>query len=391
MRAFGIAAAVAVAAFHSAGVAAAAARQGLDVAVPVAPVVVPTRDGARLVYELHLTSFAAEPLRLERLDVIDAGGATLATYGGASLGAVVEQVGTGAAELVIAPGTRSIAYLNLPVAAAPRSVAHRITVAGATDEQSIDVAAVGVDPRSPVRIGQPLRGGPWVAVYAPGMARGHRRVVYATRGTARLPGRFAIDWFRADANGRMTAPRAERPQDWFGHGAEVLAVADATVAATRDDVAEPASTTANSKVAIGDATGNFVTLDLGGGRYAFYEHLQPGLRVRRGDRVRRGAVIGTLGFTGQTAGPHLHFHVADANDPLDAEGVAFVLDDMEVVGGFPSIDAAFAGRRWLPRASAIRGPSLPAPNAVVRFPDRPVEARSCSACRAGPGAPPSAP
>jgi murein DD-endopeptidase MepM/ murein hydrolase activator NlpD len=41
---------------------------------------------------------------------------------------------------------------------------------------------------------------------------------------------------------------------------------------------------------------NYVTLDLGGSRYAFYEHLKHGsITVRRGDRVKSGQVIGLLG------------------------------------------------------------------------------------------------
>src|SRR5262249_48888843 len=46
------------------------------------------------------------------------------------------------------------------------------------------------------------------------------------------------------------------------------------------------------------------------GQYAFYAHLQPGsLRVKVGDRVRKGQVLAKLGFSGNTTGPHLHFQV----------------------------------------------------------------------------------
>src|SRR3546814_12133074 len=77
-----------------------------------------------------------------------------------------------------------------------------------------------------------------------------------------------------------------------------------------------------SRNALADASGNYLALDLGDGRHAFYEHLEPGsIRVAPGQRVRRGEVIAALGFTGDTTGPHLHFHVADGTSPLGSRGV----------------------------------------------------------------------
>jgi murein DD-endopeptidase MepM/ murein hydrolase activator NlpD len=51
-------------------------------------------------------------------------------------------------------------------------------------------------------------------------------------------------------------------------------------------------------------------------------HLQPGsVRVRKGDRVKAGDVIGKLGSSGNSSEPHLHFHVCDSNDPLMSAGI----------------------------------------------------------------------
>lgn len=123
-----------------------------------------------------------------------------------------------------------------------------------------------------------------------------------------------------------------------------------------------------SSAAQAEAAGNYVAIDVGGGRYAFYEHLRPGLRVRVGDRVRRGQVIAALGFTGQTTAPHLHFHVADAPSALGAEGRPYRLDGYEVLGGYSGISAFSRGEPWTPaRARAREGGSIPAPNAVVQF------------------------
>lgn len=48
-----------------------------------------------------------------------------------------------------------------------------------------------------------------------------------------------------------------------------------------------------------------------------YAHLEPDPPVREGDRVAGGEVIGSVGLTGITTGPHLHFAVWSSGEPLD--------------------------------------------------------------------------
>jgi murein DD-endopeptidase MepM/ murein hydrolase activator NlpD len=57
--------------------------------------------------------------------------------------------------------------------------------------------------------------------------------------------------------------------------------------------------------------GNFVEIEHSNGEYSEYEHLTKGLPVKKGDKVRKGQIIGYSGATGWLAhlGPHLHFMV----------------------------------------------------------------------------------
>ena len=166
---------------------------------------------------------------------------------------------------------------------------------------------------------------------------------------------FAVDWFRIESNGTRRKIGGE----------PVLAVADATVTTVRDDVPDPAWSGGRAK--LGDATGNYVSLALGGGRYAFYEHLRHGVRVRPGQRVRRGQVIGFVGATGQAGEPHLHFHLADANSPLVAEGMPYRMTGFTRVGGYADIKMFDRGAPFTTSpARSITG--LPPPNSIGRFP-----------------------
>lgn len=351
--------------------------QAFEIQTPFAPVLADSGGARQLAYELHLTNFAGRAIAIDRITVLDGDGATLGMAEGEGLAGWMGRVGPrGATDMrTVPPGARALVYFNLPIArTAPATVVHRIDFHFAEGEdrtpRQLTGPVVRVDPRPLLVLGPPLRGGPWAAVYAPQMERGHRRVVYATEGAARIPGRFAIDWIRLDDGGQPAPEGATRLDRFHGHGAEVLAVADAIVAAVRDDMAEAETLDAVPRVSIGDASGNYVALDLGGGRYAFYEHLQRGIRVRPGQRVQRGEVIGRLGLTGQGSEPHLHFHVANANSLLGADGLPFVLEGVEILGAYPSIEAFGRGGPWIPAAGpAPAQPFTPGPNSVVRLPD----------------------
>ncbi|WP_454718295.1 M23 family metallopeptidase [Caulobacter segnis] len=216
-------------------------------------------------------------------------------------------------------------------------------------------------------LGPPLRCGPWAAIYKADWPRGHRRVFY----DGRLPGRTAIDWVRLDDQGRIATGDPDLAKSALGYGAEVLAVADAVVAAARNAVPEAERVSQNGKHPQDLAAGNYVSLDLGKGRFAICEHLIPGsVAVQPGDRVRKGQVIGQLGFSGDSTGPHLHFHVADAAAPLLGEGVGYGFGHFTLLGRYEDL-GRLGSAPWTPLTGLApqRHNELPGSNVVVRFPD----------------------
>ena len=62
--------------------------------------------------------------------------------------------------------------------------------------------------------------------------------------------------------------------------------------------------------------GNVVLLDLPGPYTALYAHLSS-VRVRPGQRVRKGQRLGLAGCSGSCSGTHLHFEVERRGVPVD--------------------------------------------------------------------------
>lgn len=353
--------------------------ESVDLAIPFAPAIVRTAGTPVIAYEIHITNFTPADVELTRLIVMTQDGRPVADYAGDELG---NRLGRADSRRrpdrprVLPGGQRAIAYLwiELPDDMGLTDLRHRLELevspSNGSERTSAETTVV-VPSASPVTLGPPLRGGPWTAIYDPLLVGGHRTAIYTVDARARIPGRFAIDWIKLPPNGTFEMKAASRPPDWNGNGAEVLAVADATVAAAVDDTpdnTDPPSPDA-PRISLANASGNYVALDLGDGRFVFYEHLLHGsVAVKRGDRVRRGDVIGRLGNSGSSSiGPHLHFHVADRNSLLGAEGLPFVFREFQQLGAFASLDALIKGEHWRD-APARRTLERPAANAVVSFP-----------------------
>jgi murein DD-endopeptidase MepM/ murein hydrolase activator NlpD len=68
--------------------------------------------------------------------------------------------------------------------------------------------------------------------------------------------------------------------------------------------------------------GNYVQIDHGHGYMTAYGHMR-GFKqgLDRGDRVAQGEVIGYVGNTGQSTGPHLHYEIHKHGEPVNPRGL----------------------------------------------------------------------
>jgi len=356
----------------------AALRNGFDVNMPAPPAPVRVGDHWQVSYEIHLTNFSAERLTVTGFTVSDTrDGHTITSLSGRRLMDNAALIGSSTPfkgkQLEVEPGQRAVLFMDftVPINAMVATIRQRVDYAAA--DGGANTTQLGDTPlmnnARPSLIAPPLRGGPWVAIHNAAWPRGHRRVFYTVAGHARLPGRFAVDWVKLDDSGRMTKGDPDVADQAYGYGDDVLAVADATVAAVHDGMDEPVRISQRTTHRPADDAGNYVALKLPDGRFAFYEHLKKGsVKVAVGDRVATGDVIGSLGFSGESTGPHLHFHVANGNSPLDAEGLPFEIRRFRVLGSYP--DIAKLGTPWVPLSTgqtADRVAEWPDANDVLIF------------------------
>ena len=71
--------------------------------------------------------------------------------------------------------------------------------------------------------------------------------------------------------------------------------------------------------------GNYVEIDHGNGYVTAYGHMQNYL-VKQGERVKQGQVIGHVGSSGRSTGPHLHYEIRLNKKPIDPEKFMNVAD-----------------------------------------------------------------
>lgn len=89
----------------------------------------------------------------------------------------------------------------------------------------------------------------------------------------------------------------------------------------RAAMGDPVRATANGKVVTSGWQGGYgrmVEIDHGNGLSTRYGHMSE-IHVKVGDHIRIGQVIGAVGSTGRSTGPHLHYETRIDGDPVDPQ------------------------------------------------------------------------
>lgn len=331
-----------------------------------------------LCYEIYLNNLSPYSWTVESIEAKSDKGATLLKVSGTGLDGVlfhpaIQPGKKGGPAADIAPGESVVAFLwiDLPAGAPiPARLQHKFTVQKPGDENNYVVAAptTAVSTQLP-EIVSPLRGNNWVAGNGPSNTSAHRRALIVIDGTPHIAQRYAIDWVQIGADNQTYSGDPKDNRSYHCFGSEALAVADGVVVEVKDGIPEntPSLDKRAVPITLETVAGNHVNLDLGGGVYAMYAHLQPGsIRVKVGDKVAPGQVIGLVGNTGNSTEPHLHFQLMNQNSPLGSDGIPYTLPGYKLIGKAADEPETQPKMNRLPAPEARHG-EIPMENEVVDF------------------------
>jgi len=363
--------------------------QSLDVLRPVR-----SEALTHLFYELRLTSFDSRIFRVDSIDVIDSDAdVVLLRLSGQPLRDAVQPVGAGD-PLLLEAGRSSFVFFGFPLGeagSAPSELEHRLWLShndGSGEHvDDLTTAPELIQDRSTLELESPLKEGVWYAHAGPAVWSHHRRTLVPRSGRLTLDSRFATDWIRLEASEGETGVSLAGPSWDRTWDAPVFSASEGIVVTAFDSLPDdPIGQLGAAGVEINWETigGNRVVVDAGDGRFVWYEHLRQGsVEVAEGDRVQRGQRLGSIGNSGNSSRPHLHFEVTDSPVLGHGEGLPYHLRCFELahrVAPAPDWDAIAEGSpseiglqlKVSAEDRALRHGELPLGGAVVAFP------QSCS-------------
>jgi murein DD-endopeptidase len=319
---------------------------GLDATVDVTPIAFKSAGKWHVAYELHLTSMDKWNYTLNEIDVVAAGSpdVALTTYSGNDLIGILTRPGLGksegAAAATLAPGGSAVAFLwvtadSLEQIPAALQAKIKVKIGDYPEAMTVVTPAVTIDKKPVVVIASPLDATNLVAANGPSNTSPHRRALIPIDGHAYISQRFAIDWVETYPDGKTYQGDSKDNKNYKIYGSEIHSVADGVVTEVKDGIPQNIPNAEKLAVPITLETigGNHVIVDIGGGRFAFFAHMQPGSpRVKVGDHVKTGDVLGLVGNTGNSSEPHLHFDICDASSMLGCEGLPYAFASYELTG-----------------------------------------------------------
>lgn len=152
--------------------------------------------------------------------------------------------------------------------------------------------------------------------------------------------RYGYDFVPVNDNGEMFQGDYKSNEDWFGFGKPVFAVANGILVDFFDGMPDnrkfdEAEIETREMVVFG----NYVIIDHQNGEYSCLAHLKQGsIKVKMGQEVQKGQIIGHIGASGSSLFPHLHYELRNGMGAKDVDGLPSYFSQFRQILGSTSIN-----------------------------------------------------
>ena len=284
----------------------------------------------------------------------------------------------------LGPGQGGVIYYDLSYPTErdlPQSLKHRVVVSFQKTDgtaQSLTSVDTGteISREKVLSIRPPLEGAGWlIANGSGGIVTSHRYTAQPTNGALRSPEHFAIDFIKLDQSGRFYTGDRYNNSSYFCYGLNVLSTTNGRVVEVSDGMTDQVPGRLVPPQEVLQYTGNHVVVAIGSGKYALYAHLAPGsVKVKPGDSVKAGQILGQLGSSGNSDAPHLHFQITNSASAFNTVGLPFVFERMRYQGRLkgalnPAIDSLFRGdgAEFDTNGAGLRSQQMPLTLDLIEF------------------------
>lgn len=196
-------------------------------------------------------------------------------------------------------------------AVASPAMANEAPATGAIDTAAVAAAPLGDDEEFTQLFAS------WEELEDGGRITSTGEIIAAPRVTVAVPSRMPVDGVQLTSSFGMRNHPILRQRRQH-NGVDLAAPRGTPVYATADGIVESAR--------YFGSYGNYVQIGHGGDVESRYAHLSS-YTVSNGDQVRKGDLIGYVGSTGRSTGPHLHYEVRVSNEPVNP--IPYMVADLQ--------------------------------------------------------------
>jgi len=208
-----------------------------------------------------------------------------------------------------------------------------VVIAQIEGEADLAHVSLAIPVRYPTRktdLHFPLRGA-WWAIQGSDWSDRHKQEVFSQT--------YALDFVKLGADNGFFRERGAVVEDHYSWDQPVYATAGGKVAVVIFDMPDLAPGARPDPRMFRDdprrTLGNAVALSHGNGEFSYYACLQQASSaVAEGDLIKRGALLGRVGNSGMSPGPHLHFHLAEGPHPFVDQGLPAQFSHFHAGGQF---------------------------------------------------------